>query len=75
MQSRSFCRRRRTDGLRDAAAPATRSAEAEAEFQKLIAGKVAGQPIGCLPSYRSNDMVTIDDNTDRCSANGKHRST
>ena len=44
-------------------APATRSAEAEAEFQKLTAGKVAGQPITCLPSYKRNDMVTIDDGT------------
>lgn len=43
--------------------PATRSAEAEAEFQKLIAGKVAGQPITCLPSYKRNEMVTIDDGT------------
>ena len=43
--------------------PATRSAEAQAEFQKLTAGTVAGQPISCLPSYRSGNMVTIDDST------------
>ena len=43
--------------------PATRSAEAEAEFLKLTAGKVAGQPITCLPSYQRSDMVTIDDGT------------
>jgi hypothetical protein len=43
--------------------PATRSAEAEAEFQKLLAGKVAGQPISCLPSYKRNEMVRIDDGT------------
>jgi hypothetical protein len=43
--------------------PATRSAEAEAEFLKLTAGKVAGPPISCLPSYQRNDMVTIDDGT------------
>ena len=43
--------------------PATRSAEAQAEFQKLTAGKVAGPAITCLPSYRSDDMVTIDDGT------------
>jgi hypothetical protein len=43
--------------------PATRSAEAEAEFLKLTAGKVAGQPISCLPSYQRSDMVTIDDGT------------
>ena len=40
-----------------------RSAEAESHFQKLIAGKVAGQPVSCLPSYRANDMVVIDDQT------------
>ena len=42
---------------------ASRSAEAQAEFQKLTAGKVAGAPITCLPSYRSSNMVTIDDGT------------
>ena len=42
---------------------ASRSAEAQAEFQKLTAGQVAGAAITCLPSYRSSDMVTIDDGT------------
>jgi len=41
----------------------TQIAEARAEFQKLTAGKVAGQPISCLPSYRRNEMVPIDDRT------------
>ena len=40
-----------------------RSAKAEAHFQKLLAGKVAGQPASCLPTYRSTDMVVIDDQT------------
>ena len=40
-----------------------RSAKAEAHFQKLLAGKVAGQPLSCLPSYRQTDMVVIDDQT------------
>ena len=44
-------------------APATRSAEAQAELQKLLAGKVAGQPMSCLPSYRRAEMVRIDDKT------------
>ena len=26
-------------------------------------GKTPGKPVGCLPSWRSNDMVVIDDNT------------
>ncbi|HEU4704888.1 MAG TPA: hypothetical protein VFS45_04185 [Sphingomicrobium sp.] len=47
-----------------AAAPQPgRSAEAELHFQKLIAGKVAGPAVSCLPSHRSNDMVIIDGQT------------
>jgi len=40
-----------------------RSAQAEAHLQQLLLGKVAAQPTSCLPHYRSNDMVVIDDNT------------
>ena len=40
-----------------------RSAKAEQRYQALLAGKAAGAPQSCLPSYRSNDMVVIDDNT------------
>lgn len=36
-------------------------ARAEAEFQQLIAGKVAGAPISCLSRTRSADMIVIDD--------------
>ena len=43
--------------------PPVRTAEAEAKLDRLIAGKVASQPISCLPHYRSNDMVVIDDST------------
>ena len=43
--------------------PETRSAKAEAQLQKLLAGKVAGRPVTCLPHYNSRDMVVIDDNT------------
>jgi hypothetical protein len=43
--------------------PATRSAEKQAEFEKLVAGKVPGQPISCLPHYRAGNMVPIDDST------------
>ena len=47
-----------------AAAPQPgRSARAESHFQKLIAGKVAGPAMSCLPNYRSSDMVVIDDQT------------
>jgi hypothetical protein len=40
-----------------------RSAHAENHFRQLIAGKVAGQPVTCLASYRARDMVVIDDST------------
>ena len=43
--------------------PATRSAEAQAEFQKLTAGKVAGRPMTCLPHSRAGNMVPIDNRT------------
>lgn len=47
-----------------AAAPQPgRSAQAESHFQTLIAGKVAGPAMSCLPSYRSSDMVVIDGQT------------
>jgi hypothetical protein len=40
-----------------------RTPRAEIELQKELVGKVAGAPVKCLPSYRSNDMTIIDDNT------------
>lgn len=40
-----------------------RSVEAEQHLNKLLAGKSAGQPVNCLPSWKSNDMVVVDDNT------------
>ena len=38
-------------------------AREQAQFAQLTAGKVAGAALNCLPSWRSNDMVVIDDNT------------
>jgi hypothetical protein len=38
-------------------------ARSQAHFQELTAGKVAEAPINCLPHYRANDMVVIDENT------------
>ena len=43
--------------------PASRSAEAQAEYQKLTADRIPGQPMSCLPSYRAGNMVPIDDST------------
>jgi hypothetical protein len=40
-----------------------RTAEAEAHLQTLVAGKAAGAPVSCLPHYRANDMIVIDDGT------------
>jgi hypothetical protein len=43
---------------------ATRTAEGQAELQRLTAGKVAGAPMTCLPpQIRSRNMVVIDDST------------
>jgi hypothetical protein len=36
--------------------------QAQARLSGLIAGKVAGAPRSCLPSYRADDMIVIDDN-------------
>jgi hypothetical protein len=38
-------------------------AQSQEKFAKLTAGKVAGAPLSCLPSFRSSDMVVIDDDT------------
>lgn len=43
--------------------PVERSAKMQETFDKLIAGKTAGQAALCLPLYRSNDMVVIDEQT------------
>lgn len=45
------------------AATEPRTAKAETRLSRELAGKVAGTPVSCLPSFRSQDMVVIDDNT------------
>ena len=40
-----------------------RSARDDARLTALTAGKIAGAPMSCLSSFRSKDMVVIDDNT------------
>ena len=40
-----------------------RSVKAQKEYDQLLAGKVAGAPVSCLPSYNQNDMVVIDERT------------
>lgn len=46
-----------------ASEPAQRSVQAQREYDHLLAGKVPGRAEKCLPTYRSNDMTIIDDNT------------
>ena len=42
---------------------ADRDPRGEARLAQALAGKVAGQPITCLPSYRTNQMEVIDRDT------------
>jgi hypothetical protein len=41
----------------------TRTANAQAELQQLIAGRSAGGTVACLSHHRTDQMVVIDDNT------------
>lgn len=41
----------------------TRSPKAQEELDRALAGRVAGPPVNCIPSYRSTDMQIIDDYT------------
>lgn len=43
--------------------PVTRSAQKQAEYNRLIEGKVAGAPVDCLSPFDSKDMRVIDDQT------------
>lgn len=49
-------------GCSTAPAEVTRSADAQQELDKALAGRVAGPPVNCLPYSRStSDMQIIDD--------------
>ena len=52
-------------GCTTAPPPPTDLAESQAKLQNVIQGRVAGQPINCLPSYQSRNarMVVIDNQT------------
>ena len=43
--------------------PTMRTADAQRQYEQLLVGKVPMAPMSCLPSYRSGDMIRIDDNT------------
>ena len=40
-----------------------RTAKAESQLKRELAGKVVDGKVSCLPSYRAGDMVIVDDNT------------
>jgi hypothetical protein len=40
-----------------------RSAKAQQELDRYLGGKVAGTPQSCLPTFRRDDMVAVDNNT------------
>jgi len=44
-------------------AAAMRSPSGQRAYTSLLAGKVPGRPISCLPSYNANDMSVIDGRT------------
>jgi hypothetical protein len=41
----------------------TRSATMQQTLDRMVAGKTAGKTESCLPTYRSNDMTVIDEQT------------
>lgn len=41
--------------------PAEYDAANAAKLQATLAGKVAGAPLTCLPTFRSNDMIRVSD--------------
>lgn len=50
-------------GCTTAPPPATRSAQSQALYEQMLAGKTAGAPVDCLPQFQANDMRAIDDQT------------
>ncbi|HEX6741502.1 MAG TPA: hypothetical protein VF079_06885 [Sphingomicrobium sp.] len=40
-----------------------RTAAKQRQYDQLLAGKVAGPPLSCLPTFHQDDMVVIDDST------------
>jgi hypothetical protein len=48
-----------------ATAPETaeRSPDAQRELTRYLAGRTAGQPQSCLPTFRSQEMVVVDERT------------
>jgi hypothetical protein len=57
-------------GCSTAPVSSQRSARGAEHLQRLLAGKSAGAPTACLSGFRSNDMVTIDEDTIAFRRNG-----
>ena len=45
------------------APPPVRSAQGQADFARLTAGRIAQPPVACLPTVNTNDMTIIDEQT------------
>jgi hypothetical protein len=43
--------------------PVTRGPSGQRAYEAILAGKVAGPPVSCLPNYNANDMSVIDGRT------------
>ena len=41
----------------------TRTADAQRQYETLLAGKAAQTPMSCLPAHGAQDMVRVDDDT------------
>jgi hypothetical protein len=46
-----------------ASTPTTHSPEAQAKLDKLLAGRVPGQTLHCVPVEKTNNPIAIDDST------------
>lgn len=46
-----------------ASGPEPRSARAETRLARALDGKVAGEPLKCIPRHGRNDLEIVDDNT------------
>jgi len=46
-----------------ASPPVGRSPKAAQQLASALAGRTAGEPVSCIPTYRANEMQVIDDET------------
>jgi hypothetical protein len=53
-------------------APAPRAPDAEAQLQTMLAGKVAGPAVRCIPSHAADNMLVVDDRSSLCRGDISH---